>query len=132
MSARVLPHNLDAERSILGAILLRNEKLNELESLSEEDFYDPRNQAVFAAMRALEGLSKPIDPITLEEQLKKASKLDAIGGMAYLSELALVVPTADNVPHYAEIVQNKHTARRLMLAASEIFSLEMSKTEALT
>jgi len=120
VSARVLPHNLDAERSILGAILLRNEKLNELESLSEEDFYDPRNQAVFAAMRALEGLSKPIDPITLEEQLKKASKLDAIGGMAYLSELALVVPTADNVPHYAEIVQNKHTARRLMLAASEI------------
>ncbi|RMH45272.1 MAG: replicative DNA helicase [Deltaproteobacteria bacterium] len=119
-SRRVLPHNLDAEKSVLGGILLRNDALTQLATLEEEDFYDPKHRAVFAAMRALEAKARPIDPVTLEEELAASGKLEAVGGLAFLSELAIAVPTADNITHYAEIVQDKHAARKLMLAASEI------------
>jgi replicative DNA helicase len=120
MERRVPPHNLDAEASILGGVLLRNEALNHIESLVAEDFYDPRHREVFAAMKALELKSRPIDPVTIEEQLQKSGKLTAVGGLAFLSELVGIVPTADNVAHYAAIVHEKATARRLILAASEI------------
>jgi replicative DNA helicase len=117
---RVLPHNLDAEASVLGGILLRNELLSQLDTLEVDDFYDPRHKAVFGAMRNLEAVAKPIDVVTLEAELDKGGKLDAIGGVAYIGELALRVPTPDNVSHYAEIVGDKHAARKLMLASSEI------------
>jgi replicative DNA helicase len=117
---RVLPHNLDAEASVLGGILLRNEVLATLDKIEVEDFYDPRHQAVFAAMQALEAGSRPIDEVTLEAQLQQMGKLEAVGGLAYLSQLGLRVPTADNVVHYANIVQELNSARRLMLTASEI------------
>ncbi len=118
--SRVLPHSSDAEASVLGGILLRNDVLTSLDQLSEDDFYDPRHQAVFAAMRSLEDNSKPIDEVTLEVELSRMGKLEAVGGLPFISELALRVPTADNVAHYAEIVTSKHAARRLILAASEI------------
>lgn len=118
--SRVLPHNVEAEASVLGGVLLRNDVLTQLDNLEDEDFYDPKHRLVFAAMRKLEQKAKPIDEITLEEELSMMGKLDAIGGLAFLSELALKVPTADNAAHYAEIIRDKHAARRLMLAASEI------------
>jgi replicative DNA helicase len=120
MSTRVLPHNLDAEASVLGGILLRPDVLQSLDTLEVDDFYDPRHKAVFAAMRNLEATTRPIDVVTLEVELEKVGKLDAIGGVAFLGELALKVPTPDNVVHYAEIVSDKHAARKLMLATSEI------------
>jgi replicative DNA helicase len=118
--SRVLPHNLDAEGSLLGAILLRNEVLASLDRLEPDDFYDPRHQTIFAGMRALENTSRPIDQITLSAQLEQAGKLEAIGGAAYLSQLLIKVPTADNVEHYYGIVHDLKSARRLMLAAAEI------------
>ena len=118
--SRVLPHNLDAEASVLGGILLRNEVLPLLAELVGEDFYDPRHQAIFNAVQELEAASKPIDEVTLEAQLQQGGKLEAVGGLAYISQLALRVPTADNVVHYASIVRELNSARRLMLAASEI------------
>ena len=117
---RVLPHNLDAEASILGGVLLRNEVLTTLDTLEVDDFYDMRHKIVFGAIRALEATAKPIDVVTLENEIEKQGKLDAIGGVAFLGELALRVPTADNVVAYAEIVTDKHQARKLMLASSEI------------
>jgi replicative DNA helicase len=117
---RVLPHSVDAEASVLGGVLLRNEVLSGLDQLTPDDFYDPRHKAVFAAMRSLEDLSRPIDEVTLEVELQRMGKLEAVGGIPFVSELALRVPTAENVTHYAEIVRNKHAARRLILAASEI------------
>jgi replicative DNA helicase len=117
---RVLPHSIDAEASVLGGVLLRNEVLTTLDQLGPEDFYDPRHKAVFAAMRALEDRSKPIDEVTLEVELDKMGKLEAVGGLPFISELALRVPTAENVSHYADIVRNKNSARRLILAAAEI------------
>ena len=117
---RVLPHNLDAEASVLGGIILRNEVLSHLDTLEVEDFYDHRHKVVFAAIRALEATAKPIDVVTLEVEIEKQGKLDAIGGIAFIGDLALRVPTADNVVTYAEIVTDKHQARKLMLASGEI------------
>ncbi len=117
---RVLPNAVEAEASVLGGILLRNDVLTHLDTLEEEDFYDPKHQFIFAAMRTLEARAKPIDEITLEDELKQSGKLEAVGGLSFLSELALKVPTADNAEHYAAIIQDKHAARRLMIAASEI------------
>ena len=100
-STRVLPHNLDAEQSVLGGILLRNDVLSMLDKLEVDDFYDPRHQAIMAAVRALEDASKPIDEVTLDAQLQSMGKLEAVGGMAYIAQLGLRVPTADNVVHYS-------------------------------
>src|SRR4051812_38186053 len=117
---RVLPHNLDAEASILGGVILRNDVLVNLETLEVDDFYDNRHKVVFQAIRNLEATARPIDVVTLENEIEKAGKLEAIGGIAFLGELALRVPTADNVVAYAEIVSDKHQARKLMLASGEI------------
>src|SRR5207237_10575074 len=91
-----------------------------LQALEGRAFYAMQQQIVFAAIRALAATSKPIDVVTLENEIEKQGKLDAIGGIAFLGELALRVPTADNVVTYAEIVSDKHQARKLMLASTEI------------
>ncbi len=118
--ARQLPHNLDAEASVLGGIFLRNEVLGQLDTLEIEDFYSPKHQAVFQAMRSLESAAKPIDPITVEAELQRLGRIEAVGGLAFLAELTLRVPSVDNVLHYAEIIQDKHAAAKVMRAASEI------------
>jgi replicative DNA helicase len=117
---RVLPHHLDSEASILGGILLRNEILAQLDTLEVDDFYDHRHKVVFQAMRNLEAAARPIDVVTLENEIEKAGKLEAIGGVGFLGELALRVPTVDNVLAYNDIVVDKHQARKLILASSEI------------
>ena len=117
---RVLPHNLDAEASILGGILLRNEVLLQLETLEIDDFYHHQHKVVFEAIRNLEAAAKPIDVVTLENEIAKKGKLEAIGGIAFLGELALRVPTVDNIIAYTEIVKDHSQARKLILASSEI------------
>ena len=117
---RVLPHNLDAEASILGGIILRNEVLLQLETLEIEDFYHHQHKVVFEAIRNLEAGAKPIDVVTLENEIEKKGKLEAIGGIAFLGELALRVPTVDNILAYTEIVRDHSQARKLILAASDI------------
>jgi replicative DNA helicase len=99
---RVLPHNDDAEASIRGGVRLRNEVLTQLDTLEVEDVYTPRHKIVFAAIRALEAAAKPIDVVTLENEIEKQGKLDAIGGVAFLGELALRVPTADTAVEVVE------------------------------
>lgn len=118
--ARVLPHSVEAEAAVLGGVLLRNDVLTSLDTLLEDHFYDPKHRVIWAAMRRLESRSKPIDEVTLEAELSQEGKLDAIGGLAFLADLAMRVPTADNVEHYAEIIRDKFSARQLMLAASDI------------
>ena len=117
---RVLPHNLDAEGSILGGVILRNDVLLNLEQLEIDDFYDHRHKVVFTAIRNLESAAKPVDVVTLENEIEKQGKLEAIGGIAFLGELALRVPTVDNVVAYTEIVRDHSQARKLILAAGEI------------
>ena len=120
MSRRTLPHSFEAEASVLGGILLRNEVLALIGDVPPEAFYASRHKLVFELMLELADAGEPIDVVTLEASLRKRERLDAIGGVSFLSALALRVPTADNVRHYADIVLEKHAARKLMLAASEI------------
>jgi replicative DNA helicase len=117
---RIMPHDLDAEAGVLGGILLNNEALSLLTNLETEDFYDHKNKVVFQAMRNLEAADRPIDVITVESEVAKTGKLEAIGGVAYLGELTLRVPTADNVEAYAEIVRTKHVTRQVMLQLSQL------------
>jgi replicative DNA helicase len=117
---RVLPHRPAAEASILGGVLLRPEVLALLSTLEPDDFYDPRHKIVFEAIRGLEAASKPIDVVTLETEIERMGKLEAIGGVAFLGELALRVPTADNVEAYAADVVDARVLRDVAVRLSEI------------
>jgi len=88
-TTRILPHNLSAEASVLGGVLLRRAALDApaVAALEVPDFYGPKHQAVWMAMRNLEATSQPIDPITVEVELQRLGKLDAVGGLAFLGEL---------------------------------------------
>lgn len=117
---RVLPHNLDAEASVLGGILLRSAIPDEIhDRLAPEDFYHPAHREIYAAMCELAG-RKAIDTITLEEELKRTGKLIAVGGLGILSELLGRVSTADNIAHHAAIVRGKARALSLIQAARGI------------
>ena len=99
---RVPPQNLEAEQSVLGAILLENEAINQaLEVLSAEDFYREPHREIFRAMAELTDKSQPVDAITLTDALRARGALESIGGPAYIAELANCVPTAANIAHYA-------------------------------
>lgn len=132
---RLLPHNLSCEASILGGVLLRNQVLADLVELEVDDFYDHRHRIVFQAMRNLEAAARPIDVATVEAEIEKGGKIDAIGGVAFLGELALRVPTPDNVMAYTETVRDHAMVRRLALAAADIteraYNWEYSATELL-
>lgn len=111
-----MPHNIELEVSVLGGVLLRNAALDDIPDLEVDDFYDWRHQIVWIAMRTLQQQQKPIDTVTLEVEIEKAGKLEAVGGVAYLGELALRVPTADNVVAYAEEVRTKARNRKVLVA----------------
>src|SRR6201994_3776118 len=113
----VLPNNVEADASSRGDVLLRNEVLSHLDTIEVEDFYDNRHKVVFDAIRNLEAASRPIDVVTLENEIEKVGKLDAVGGIAFLGELTLRVPTAENVVAYTEIVRDHSQARKLILSA---------------
>ena len=115
---RTLPHNLDAEASILGGILIKPEVLGHLDMLEPSAFYDHRHRVVFMAMRNLDHARQPIDVVTVESEVEREGKLDAIGGVGFLGELALKVPTAENVIAYAKIVRDHHLIREVALKAS--------------
>jgi replicative DNA helicase len=120
---RVPPQNLEAEQSVLGAILLDNDAINQsIENLNVEDFYRESHRDIFRAMVALTELRQPVDAITLTEALRTGGVLERIGGAAYIGELAAFVPTAANVAHYARIVREKAVLRRLASVATEIAS----------
>lgn len=117
---RVLPHDVELEASILGGVFLRPDVLATLPDLEVDDFWDHKHKVVFQAMRNLEARSTAIDPVTVEFELQRLDKLDATGGMAFLGELVLKCPTADNVRAYAAIVMRLHQHRRMAVAASEV------------
>jgi replicative DNA helicase len=120
---RVPPQNLEAEQSVLGAILLENEAINQaLEVLNPDDFYRESHREIFRVMTELSDRIQPVDAITMTDALRTRGKLEAIGGPAYIAELAACVPTASNVAHYARIVREKAVLRALASTATEIAS----------
>jgi replicative DNA helicase len=118
---RPLPHNLDAERSVLGAILLENHALNAaIEKLKSEDFFLDQHRRIFEKMIELGEAQHAIDLVTLTEELHRRGELDAAGGAAYLAQLVDGVPHIVNVDHYARIVKEKAILRNLIHAAHAI------------
>ena len=121
---RLPPQNLDAERGVLGSILLMNEAIDEVgESLKAEHFYSDAHQKVYTAVQRLyENGVRGIDAITLAEELVRHSHFESVGGAAYLAEILDSVPHAAHVRYYANIVREKWMQRSLIYACTEILS----------
>ena len=117
---KTLPNNLEAERSILGAILLDDKAmLTVFETLRSQDFYLESHRRVFEKMLQLMNNSRPIDIVTLKEELQRANELESVGGAAYLASLTDGLPRAMNIEHYARIIKEKSTLRRLIQVSNE-------------
>jgi len=115
------PQNLDAEKSLLGAMLLDKDTLTQvIDVIRPEDFYDERHGLVFGAMRELYDGHKPIDLVTVTDVLTNQGKIEIVGGASKLAALSTGTPSAAHAVQYAEIVANKATLRRLISAASNI------------
>ena len=118
---RIPPNHPESEKSVLGAMIRSREAaLLAIETLSPDDFYDPANREVYSAMLSMATASREIDLVTLDEELTRRGKLDAIGGAAYLVELSRSVPSAVNVQAYIRIVDEKSTLRKLIAASENI------------
>lgn len=118
------PQNLEAEQSVLGAIMLdKNAIIKVADKLFAEDFYDPAHSMIYEAMLALFDKRKAIDVLTLTDYLESKKELDNIGGASYLANLVNQVPTSAHVVYYAEIVHSKGVLRRLIEATSEIANI---------
>ncbi|MBQ6486460.1 replicative DNA helicase [Candidatus Saccharibacteria bacterium] len=118
---RITPQDLDAERSLLGAILIDDAAFPDvLERVSPKDFYDKKHGAIFRAMVDLYERSQPIDLLTVTAELKSKKLLKEIGGSPYLAELSNVVPVASHMKSYAELVEKASIRRRLIRAGTKI------------
>jgi len=122
-ATHVPPQNIEAEESVLGAMLVAESSLSRVideVKLNAEDFYLEKHGLIFAAARDLYSSSKPVDELSVTEALVQRNEIDGAGGKHYVSELAAKVPAAGNAKHYAEIVQQNSLLRRLLGAGQEI------------
>lgn len=116
-----VPNNLDAERSVLGAVILDNAALNiAVAAIRAEDFFLPENQKLFRRMVQLAGKSVPIDIVSLHEEFSRTGDLESVGGAAYISQLPDGLPRVSNIAHYSKIVRQKSILRQLAHAAEVI------------
>jgi replicative DNA helicase len=117
------PQNLEAEQSVLGAVLLDNTAMAKaMELLTEEDFYRTAHRKVFRAMLELSEVGEVIDQITLTERMKAKGELESIGGAAYLAELVHAVPSSANVRYHCKIVRDKALLRGLINTSTEVIT----------
>ncbi len=129
---KLQPQNIDAEASLLGALLIDADALVKIaDGVSPKDFFDSRHKHIYAAVISLYDKHSSIDVLTLADQLKTDGYLDLVGGPAYLTELTNYVPTASHVEQYGEIVAQKALRRRLISAAENISELGYNETHGL-
>ena len=128
-----IPHDSSAEKAVLGAIFIDPEAIADASAVVQpEDFYEKANQIVFQAMIDLSDREEAIDPLTLQDELNKRNQLDDIGGIGYVSELALATPTAAHVTYYAQIVHRKALLRKLIFASQKIITNAMNESDDVT
>ncbi len=121
---RTPPQNIDAERALLGSIMLRPVSLLEIVgSISEEDFYVQKHVVIFRAMMELSRIGDPIDLVSVAEKMKAMNLLDQCGGITYLNDIANTVPNATNIEYYAKTVNGKSILRKLIVAGDFVSSL---------
>lgn len=124
VNVKIPPHSEEAEKSVLGALLLDKDAIVQVaEFLRAEHFYSETHRLIYEAMFGLYEERKPIDLVTLTEALKKQKALKKVGGSAYISELATDVPTAAHVEEYGKIVKDAYVKRELIKAASQLSEL---------
>jgi replicative DNA helicase len=120
---RTLPHNIDAEKSVLGAILVNNENYYRvIEVLRPEDFYLDSHRVIYRKMVELIERSKVIDLITIQEELMRASQLESAGGINYLASLLDGIPHLVNIEHYIEYIRDKSMLRQMISSANKIMA----------
>src|ERR671936_3040135 len=123
VAERTLPHNLEAERSVLGAILLHNDAFNlAAEIIDSDDFYRGAHRRIFEKIVKLSERGDAIDLVTLKEELGRSGEVDEVGGPAYIAALVDGVPRSTNVEHYARIIKEKATLRQLITSAGKILA----------
>jgi replicative DNA helicase len=133
-TGRVPPHNLQAEESVLGALLLSRDAIGAVseQGLRPEDFYRPAHQHIFDAVRALYSTGAPADTITVADELRRNGLLDQIGGTEVLHALQNATPAISNAAHYARIVQDTSLLRRLIHVAGDIAEMAYSEPDDVT
>ena len=127
---KIPPHSLEAERSVLGSLLLDKDAVIQIvDLLIPEDFYDPINGEIYRSIIELFNKRSPIDLLTLSNDLKEKGKLEMVGSEPYLAELTNEVPTASHAFQYGLIVKRKSTLRKLIRAGSDITALGYKEEE---
>ena len=115
------PHSREAEESVIGAVLLSEEAVNEvMDRLHPPDFYIPAHQAIFEAMRELFDTNQAIDAVTVSEALRRRGELEKVGGVAYLTRLVDIVPSTSNILYYSGIVEEHAKRRELIRAGASV------------
>jgi len=127
---RIPPHNIEAEQSVLGALMLDKDAIIKIADIVRPgDFYKNDHNQIFETMLELYEDREPIDILSLANRLEEKGKIDSVGGSAYLASLVNIVPSASNVAHYAKLVQKKSLLRRLISAASEIVEMGFNEED---
>lgn len=123
MAIRTMPHDIEAEKSVLGACFLSKYALQKAcEDLTSDQFYDEKNSKIFSAIEKMWEKKIPLDVVTLTTTLKDNDDLNRVGGVEYLNEVVEFVPVASNIDYYIKIVEEKAMLRNLILTAEEIAS----------
>ncbi|TSC55118.1 MAG: replicative DNA helicase [Parcubacteria group bacterium LiPW_30] len=131
-SVRVPPQNIDSEKALLGALMVRADAINEIvDSIEPDSFYAEKHRIIYNAIRELFAKNEPIDVITVSSRLNDKNDLERIGGRAYLVELINTVPSTSNVLHYANLVDKTSILRRLIDAADHISDLGFTESKEL-
>ena len=121
LSLKIPPHSLEAERSVLGGLMLDADAWDTVSGITmADDFYLSHHRIIYRCMEDLVEKSQPLDIITISESLDLVNELETVGGLAYLSELASSTPTASNIKAYTEIVSERATVRHLISVAHDI------------
>ncbi|MCA9386409.1 replicative DNA helicase [Candidatus Dojkabacteria bacterium] len=132
MADRIPPQNLEAERAVIGSVLIDNEVTDKVADVLKPDFfYDPKHQLIFDAMMNLYRTNSPIDVLTLTAELKKTKKFKQVGGGVYLSEIISEVPTSANVSKYAEIVREMFIRRSLITFGAQLDEQSRNESESI-
>ena len=130
--SRMPPHNMEAEQSVLGCMLLDKESVaTATDFLKAEDFYADAHKEIFESMLDIYDHGDPVDLVTVTEQLRQRGTLEAVGGVAYISDLSMVVPSTANIRYYVSIVEEKSILRRLISVCNEIIKQSYEAREEL-
>ena len=129
---RIPPHDMDAERALLGSLMIKPQGLYEImDSIKPHSFYADRNRIIFEAILVLCEKNEPVDLISVTSLLREKNLLETVGGAVAIADLTEMVPNASNLKHYADIVHKKYVLRRLIGASEDLSTLGYTEDEAI-